>query len=106
VVAKKADSIYPIVSAASICAKVSRDFILKEWHFVEKGEFDTQFGSGYPADPNTVKWMKKNMDPVFGYTRVVRFSWSTIEKILEEKAANVIWNEENNSTLVNVASFP
>ena len=34
-VAKKADSLYPCVSAASICAKVARDKALKEWKFAE-----------------------------------------------------------------------
>lgn len=49
-VAKKADSTYPIVSAASICAKVSRDHALKVWKFAE-GLTLTQedFGSGYPG---------------------------------------------------------
>ena len=31
----KADDTYPVVSAASICAKVTRDTILKEWAFKE-----------------------------------------------------------------------
>ena len=34
-VAKKADSLYPCVSAASICAKVARDKCLKDWVFPE-----------------------------------------------------------------------
>ena len=37
-VAKKADSLYPCVSAASICAKVARDKALKEWKFQEDKE--------------------------------------------------------------------
>lgn len=47
---KKADSLFPIVSAASICAKVTRDAALKNWKFVEKpGEdIDSNWGSGYP----------------------------------------------------------
>lgn len=47
-VAKKADSTYPIVSAASICAKVTRDHALKVWKFPEKIDVK-EFGSGYPA---------------------------------------------------------
>lgn len=47
-VAKKADSTYPIVSAASICAKVTRDHSLKVWKFPEKIDVK-EFGSGYPA---------------------------------------------------------
>lgn len=41
---------FPIVSAASICAKVTRDAALKNWKFIERpGEdIDSNWGSGYP----------------------------------------------------------
>lgn len=49
-VAKKADSTYPIVSAASICAKVTRDHSLKVWNFQEELDLSAKnFGSGYPG---------------------------------------------------------
>lgn len=49
-VAKKADSTYSIVSAASICAKVSRDHALKVWKFQEGLNLKQEsYGSGYPA---------------------------------------------------------
>jgi ribonuclease H2 subunit A len=49
-VSKKADSLFPIVSAASICAKVIRDHILKHWNPDEKDlNMSTKFGSGYPS---------------------------------------------------------
>ena len=32
----KADDTYPVVSAASIIAKVSRDNLLEQWDFVEE----------------------------------------------------------------------
>ncbi|PVU85070.1 hypothetical protein BB559_005536 [Furculomyces boomerangus] len=99
VVAKKADSLYPIVSAASICAKVARDTVIKNWKFLESssGELDISrnFGSGYPSDPNTVKWLKKNMDHVFGYPNIVRFSWSTCKKLLDENTAHVSFHCES-----------
>lgn len=55
-VSKKADSLFPVVSAASICAKVARDKALNSWKFQEipfsvlKNEGrDLKWGSGYPA---------------------------------------------------------
>ncbi|XP_044739109.1 ribonuclease H2 subunit A [Chrysoperla carnea] len=93
-VEKKADSLFPIVSAASICAKVTRDHALKVWKFPEEIESDyKEFGSGYPNDPLTKKFLVKHMDPVFGYPQLVRFSWSTAEKILHNSAVKVTWPE-------------
>ncbi|XP_048650969.1 ribonuclease H2 subunit A isoform X3 [Marmota marmota marmota] len=45
----KADALYPVVSAASICAKVARDQAVKNWQFVEDlQDLDADYGSGYP----------------------------------------------------------
>ncbi|XP_047025577.1 ribonuclease H2 subunit A [Helicoverpa zea] len=93
-VAKKADSIYPIVSAASIVAKVTRDHTLKVWQFLEGLEMShTEFGSGYPGDPLTKKFIRDQIDNVFGYPMLVRFSWSTAEHMLQEKAATCTFEE-------------
>lgn len=97
VVAKKADSTYPIVSAASICAKVSRDHAIRAWQFLE-GDIKTEYGSGYPNDPETKKWLSENVDPVFGFPHIVRFSWSTAEKILDSQALSVDWEEVEDAT--------
>ena len=112
-VAKKADSTYPIVSAASICAKVARDHALAVWKFEEAIDVaSNQFGSGYPGgtycgwrkkliifttamialfctDPATKKFLKEHRDPVFGYPQLVRFSWSTVETALDGEAYHV-----------------
>lgn len=86
-VAEKADATYPVVSAASICAKVTRDTILENWKFREKNseKFTREFGGGYPGNADTVKWLKDNFDPVFGYPDIVRFSWKTCSTIINEK---------------------
>ncbi|UYV83507.1 RNASEH2A [Cordylochernes scorpioides] len=107
-VAKKADSTYPIVSAASICAKVTRDLALKTWRFQEGDQFkDLAYGSGYPNDPVTTGFLKKMVNPVFGFPQLVRFSWSTADKILEAQASPVTWDEdeETNGTAAGVPSI-
>jgi ribonuclease H2 subunit A len=94
VVAKKADSTYPIVSLASICAKVSRDHALKVWEFredIEKPE--DGIGSGYPGDPVTKRFLH-DIEPCFGYPRIVRFSWSTAVNALEGSGYAVEFEEE------------
>ena len=98
-VSPKADSLYPIVSAASICAKVQRDRALKEWHFSETSLSNLSslydFGSGYPGDPETKRWLYDHLDRIFGFPSVVRFSWSTCVEILKKDAYMVDWNREN-----------
>lgn len=92
----KADSIYPIVSAASICAKVTRDQIVQNWVWTENdmdGKVSKNFGSGYPADPNTVKWMDENEDDFFGFPSIMRFSWKTISTRMQQ-TRNIEWSED------------
>lgn len=95
-VTEKADSKYPIVSAASVCAKVMRDRIVQNWKYIEgKGLYlDTfKLGSGYPADPDTKKFLERSIDPVFGFPTLARFSWSTITKALEKGGCKCDFNE-------------
>ncbi len=73
VVEPKADLRYPVVSAASIIAKVVRDRridVLRSMYGVR--------GSGYPADPETRGWV---MDVIRSGQRppIIRYSWSTLE---------------------------
>jgi len=94
-VAPKADSKYPIVSAASICAKVPRDELTRAWQFVEAGgSLDRAYGSGYPADEETKAWLARSCDPVFGLPRFARFSWSTTQQLLKERAVAVAWPDD------------
>lgn len=43
------------------------------------------------ADPDTKVWLEAHLDPVFGLPSLVRFSWSTAARLLEERAAAVRW---------------
>lgn len=102
VVAKKADSIYPIVSAASICAKETRDRSLEDWDFEEEGlKKDVNFGSGYPGDEVTKKWMVHNFDKVFGFPSLVRFSWSTAFKYTNINGVSIDWGDEEDQSKQN-----
>ncbi|HDP73791.1 MAG TPA: ribonuclease HII [Candidatus Woesearchaeota archaeon] len=69
----KADDAYPVVSAASVIAKVARDKEIKE---LEK-KYNVRIGSGYPADPVTKEFIQKNYSkyPFF------RKSWQTYKNL-------------------------
>lgn len=105
-VAKKADSLYPCVSAASVCAKVTRDAAL-EVLYEGRGAADGQegegegmaWGSGYPSDGRCVGWLRTNMHPVFGWGPECRFSWGTAKDMLEGKGkgVKVEWPEEEDA---------
>ena len=85
-----------MVSAASVCAKVTRDRDLKNWIFreqyesngtplsVQRRQFTILNCSGYPGDEKTINWLKLNGSPVFGYPSLVRHSWKTIKTIYGE----------------------
>jgi ribonuclease H2 subunit A len=93
-VEKKADSLFKVVSAASIAAKVTRDRIISDWEWEAPTlALSNEFGSGYPSDPRTKSWLTDNMDPVFAFPTIVRFSWGTIEPFLA-KAVPVDWPYE------------
>lgn len=95
IVSEKADSKFPVVSAASIVAKVTRDKNIKEFILPNnKNAKIKETGSGYPSDPNTVKWLDDNFVDGFGYPEIVRFSWKTIANIFEKKKFFVKFNDE------------
>ena len=76
IVEHKADEKYPICSAASILAKTERE---KQMGDIKRKYGDT--GSGYPADPYTKEFIKKNWDK---YPEIFRKSWSTYKRFAEK----------------------
>lgn len=97
-VESKADDTYPVVSAASICAKVTRDHALRDFKYCEQGrEFSDEVGCGYPGDKITQKWLRDNLDPVFGFPSLVRFSWKTSYALLEKEGCKIEWYDTQQS---------
>src|SRR3989344_6460900 len=76
----KADVKYPIVSAASILAKVERDRDIKTL-----SETYGEIGSGYPSDPVTVTFLKSWIKEHKTLPPIVRESWSTAEELKKSK---------------------
>ena len=74
----KADYNYPVVSAASILAKVTRD---NEIDKIKKS-LNVDFGSGYPSDPMTVAFLENNLQK---YPEIFRKTWSTVRMFEEKK---------------------
>jgi ribonuclease HII len=78
----KADRNYPIVSAASIIAKVERDEEIEELKRVHG-----DFGSGYPSDPRTISFLERCLKNSGEYQDFVRKSWKPAKKAKSEAAA-------------------
>lgn len=77
IVEHRADLNYPVVSAASILAKVARDREIQKL----KDEHKVEFGSGYPADPVTKEFVQKYHDKYDFF----RKSWQPYKEILKSK---------------------
>ena len=73
----KADLNHPVVSAASILAKVTRDREIEKL----KRKYGVDFGSGYPSDPFTRAFLRENYSkyPFF------RKSWSSWKNAAQKK---------------------
>ena len=78
----KADAKYPIVSAASIIAKVERDGALSALQ-----EKYGNMGCGYATDPNTIKFLEKWIRKFGSYPDFVRKSWKPAKRLKREAEA-------------------
>ncbi len=76
IVEYKADEKYVAVASASIIAKVLRDAYI--------GYLKTtygDFGSGYPSDFRTIKWVEEVLRSSGSLPPIIRKSWKTIKKL-------------------------
>lgn len=76
----KADENYPATSAASIIAKVTRDREISKL----KERFG-DFGSGYPHDLKTRRFIREALQSSSGAREFIRCSWQTIDKVMQTR---------------------
>ncbi|KAH9581956.1 Ribonuclease HII/HIII domain [Trypanosoma melophagium] len=90
-VAKKAESKFPIVAAASVVAKIERD------SRIERLGIDV--GSGYPSDPKVMSWVRSHLHHFFLLPRkydFVRLSWGPVVQLAKNPnvCATVVFEED------------
>ena len=76
-----ADEKYPVVSAASIIAKVTRDRAI-----ATLAKKYGRIGSGYPSDPVTIRFLNSYIDEHRVPPPIARKSWKTVSAILSKKS--------------------
>ncbi|MDO8537519.1 MAG: ribonuclease HII [archaeon] len=76
----KADLNYPIVSAASIIAKIERDAEIEKL-----AKIHGKLGSGYPHDPDTISFLKNWVEKNKSLPDFSRKSWETSKNLLDAK---------------------
>lgn len=74
-----ADASYPVVSAASVVAKVERDA-----HVSRLAERYGEIGSGYPGDPTTLDFLREYVSEHGTLPDCARRSWQTSADVLAE----------------------
>lgn len=76
-----ADNTYPVVAAASIIAKVTRDR-----EITKLAKKFGEIGSGYPSDPITIAYLSAYIDEHRSPPPIARKSWKTVSAMLAEKS--------------------
>lgn len=77
------DDLFPVVSAASILAKVTRDREVRHLARVLETELPMPLGSGYPADPETIAFLTEYARRFGRLPPHTRERWQTSDAILE-----------------------
>ncbi len=76
----EADDLFPVVSAASIVAKVRRDSEIRRI----EAEIGEPIGSGYPSDPVTIAFLEKWINEKGSPPPHTRLTWDTTRRLLAE----------------------
>ena len=82
----KADAKYPVVGAASILAKVTRDEYVKRIASELEPRLNLPLGSGYPSDPITKRFLKTWVSRFGSLPPHVRKSWETCQQLIKSQS--------------------
>jgi ribonuclease HII len=74
------DALFPVVSAASIVAKVRRDRAVEALR-----EREGDVGSGYPSDPTTIAYLKGYIADHGVPPACARQSWETVVRLMDRR---------------------
>lgn len=74
------DALFPVVSAASIVAKVTRDRTVEALH-----EEEGDVGSGYPSDPVTIAYLTGYIAGHGAPPACARQSWETVARLMDRR---------------------
>jgi ribonuclease HII len=78
----KADDLFPIVSAASIIAKTTRDALVLEIEKELTKKMPLPLGSGYPSDPLTKRFLNAWVQKFGNLPPHTRKSWETASRLI------------------------
>ncbi|HEV8595612.1 MAG TPA: ribonuclease HII [Thermoplasmata archaeon] len=81
-----ADDLFPVVSAASIIAKVRRDAAIRKI----EGEIGQKIGSGYSHDQETIGFLERWLREKGSLPPHTRASWDTAKRLLSVAATHRI----------------
>ncbi len=78
----KADDLYPVVGAASILAKTTRDEHIRQIAKELEQQLPLPLGSGYPADPITMRFLRAWLVKYGDFPPHTRRSWETAQQLM------------------------
>ncbi len=82
-----ADEKFPVVSAASIVAKVTRDRAI-----AALAKKYGEIGSGYPSDPVTIRYLTAYIEENRHPPAIARKSWKTVGAILAKRSQSQLFD--------------
>ena len=95
-VCPKADAKYPIVSAASIVAKTTRDWSVLPENLPTGIVADV--GNGYPSDPRATGFVKTRLHRFFGFSdlnqKLIRMSWKPVLELTNASCEEIVFEAD------------